>query len=193
MSILGKLLGFRGRLRRRDFWLLGIAVLVLAVVVQWAIQQFLGAPPLPLNTGTLAERSAAYNAAQQASSTRFFVSIAAHILFLWPSLAISIKRAHDIDNRAFVVIAFYLLLALLPIVAFVTAIAGWMSLHGGAPETNPILPFLMGSGAVAIVLGVIVALWALYLLVTLGFYDGTRGPNRFGPSPKHPNAETAFA
>lgn len=26
---------------------------------------------------------------------------------------------------------------------------------------------------------------ALYFLVALGFLDGTRGSNRFGPSPKH--------
>jgi uncharacterized membrane protein YhaH (DUF805 family) len=59
------------------------------------------------------------------------------LIFLWPGLALGVKRCHDRDKTGW-----FLLIGLIPIIG------------------------------------------AIWLLVELGFLDGTQGPNKYGPSPK---------
>lgn len=97
-----------------------------------------------------------------------------------PSLAVSVRRLHDLDRNGWWVLA--PLLIILPTIA----IAGVMG-AGGA------IAGLLGSGAVAgagaggamIVLGVGLLAGGIFCIVMLIWYcsRGTAGDNRYGPDP----------
>ena len=89
------------------------------------------------------------------------------LLFFWPLLALSIRRAHDRDSAGWFVIA--LNLSTLPVsLAFNWAPASvWVSFEW-----------------VWVIFSLVWAGGGLFLLISLGFLDGTEGPNRYGPSPK---------
>jgi uncharacterized membrane protein YhaH (DUF805 family) len=90
------------------------------------------------------------------------------LLMLWPSLAINIKRGHD-RNRPAALIAGLI-------------VAGQVITFMPAIDTT-----------IDTILKIFQFVISLYLFIELGFVDGTKGPNRFGPSPKQPDAAEAFA
>jgi uncharacterized membrane protein YhaH (DUF805 family) len=79
------------------------------------------------------------------------------------AFALSIKRAHDRDRPDWYVIGFYVLLLLFQIIALVS---------------DPV-----SAGMLVGVLGIPVGLWAIVMLIDLGFLRGTQGANRYGPDP----------
>ncbi len=89
------------------------------------------------------------------------------LLSIWPSLAGAIKRLHDRDRSGWWIGGFYLLSAIVVVVGVLAA----MSMQHGGPMM----------GAPVIVGGLVLAAYALWLLVETGFLRGTPGPNRFGP------------
>jgi uncharacterized membrane protein YhaH (DUF805 family) len=119
MDIMHLLFSFQGRIRRLHFWLAGITVGVVYMVIYmllFSMSGFAQGTPNPLILGLMA---------------------LLYIPVIWIGLALDVKRCHDRDK------------------------SGWFVLIGLIP--------LIG---------------AIWLLVELGFLDGTQGPNRFGPSPK---------
>lgn len=84
---------------------------------------------------------------------------------LWPTLAILSKRGHDRNRPVLFTISLWIVsnLLLLPLT----------------------LGLVLGEAPV-LVFGPL-AIW-LYFFIDYGLLDGTRGPNRFGPSPKGPLA-----
>lgn len=163
MSLTQKLFSFDGRLRRRDWWLLGIALGVVSVLVQWAIGTAMGVNVF----------NPAANTVEGASRTAGIVGLAVGLAFLWPSAALSIKRGHDRNRPAWIIILFYVL---------VFAMQGSGLLFAPAAGATPaeLSPGLMITG----LLGLLVAVFGIYILIDYGFLDGTAGPNKYGPSPK---------
>jgi uncharacterized membrane protein YhaH (DUF805 family) len=140
-TIMQMLFSFEGRMRRRDFWLCALGLAVLQWVV-WSIAAAMFFPAVAVNVSP---------SGNVAVWTSWMGAIAGPMLlinciFLWPRLAIGVKRCHDRNKTGF-----WLLLALIPIL-------GW-----------------------------------IWLLVDLGFLDGTPGPNKYGPSPKGLGGEAAPA
>jgi uncharacterized membrane protein YhaH (DUF805 family) len=140
---LPSLLSFDGRLRRSHYWVtsfaLGIAKAVLTVIV------------------------AAVSGQIETKDGGFAASII-ELLFLWPTLALLVKRGHD-RNR--------------PI---------WFSLGLTALAILMAVGVAVADGFHEQVLMIACAVVAIgcfgFLVVDYGFIDGTRGPNRYGPSPK---------
>lgn len=155
MSLTQKLFSFDGRIRRRDWWLLGIALGVVSFIVQFAIASAMGVSLM----------------AQPPSQTANIISLAIGLVFLWPSLALGIKRGHDRNRPAIIMIVFYALVVLMQVLTLV---------NGPQTGTPEMTPLLMAVGAV----GLIVVIYAIYILIDYGFLDGTPGPNRYGESPK---------
>jgi len=94
------------------------------------------------------------------------------LLFLWPSAAILIKRGHD-RNRS----AMYSggLLA-------VTYALTWSAIA------------LKSQYAVLGVIGLLLIAIGVYMFIDYGLIDGTKGPNRYGASPKgHPGSGADIA
>lgn len=86
------------------------------------------------------------------------------LVFLWPSAAIAIKRGHD-RNRS----ALYSGVVLAVLYGAGVALGLLMDVR----ET--------GGGTVCVLL---LAVGGFYMLIDYGLVDGTKGPNRYGPSPK---------
>ncbi len=162
MSLKDKLFSFDGRLRRLDWWLLTIAVsavyVLIVTVLYMALPDSVGFLPGPKFGDPLNE---------------LLTGIALHAPLLFIHCALAAKRAHDRDRSARLVI----LLVLATTVASYLPDDGFASL-GRLADQGAIWAWpLLLAGALNIAA-------SLYLLITLGFQDGTPGPNRFGPSPK---------
>ncbi|GAA4671352.1 DUF805 domain-containing protein [Phytohabitans rumicis] len=117
-SVLSKYVEFGGRARRAEYWWFVLFSVLLGIVTSI----------LDVALGTDFEGSF--------MSSGLF-SLIANLALLLPSLAVAVRRLHDIDR------------------------SGWWILIGLIP-----------------LVGVIV-------LLVFSLQDGTPGPNRFGPSPKH--------
>jgi uncharacterized membrane protein YhaH (DUF805 family) len=81
----------------------------------------------------------------------------------YAAFAISTKRAHDRDRPEWYVLGFYVLLLVFQL----------LTLSG-----DPMAP-----SSIATMLSVPVMIWAVVMLIDLGFLRGTNGPNRYGPDP----------
>jgi uncharacterized membrane protein YhaH (DUF805 family) len=137
------LFSFKGRLRRSHYWLTGFGLGIVKAVVTVVMAAFSG---------------------QIETKDGGWVGVVVELLFLWPTLALLVKRGHDRDRPA------WFSLGLL-----VIAIAATMGVAVGEG---------MHAQMLMIVCAVIIFGSFGFLLVDYGFIDGTQGPNRFGPSPK---------
>lgn len=171
MPLKDLLFGFKGRIRRRDWWLWGVGVGLAWSVVSSALggalfgmsltTSLLGGPDLP--------RSWAFTA----------ISLAAFLPLLWVQAALSAKRAHDRNNDALIAVS---LTVLAGIITFVPEVVDLITRFSLTDRQFDTLYRATTLGTLAI---------NLYLLVVLGILDGTPGPNRFGRSPKGIGGEPA--
>ncbi|WP_426032495.1 DUF805 domain-containing protein [Caulobacter sp. DWP3-1-3b2] len=136
LPLIEGLFSLDGRMRRSEYWLVSIGLTVVKV-------------PLTLLGHFLGPDGAA------------IVRVLLELLFLWPALALMVKRGHDRNRPAIFVIG-------LQAVLFVVAIVFYAVPDGGLKY------------AATAVLAVI----ALYAFIEFGCLDGTQGPNRYGRSPK---------
>lgn len=174
MSLKDKLFSFDGRLRRQDWWLAVIGLGVIQTVAVTLLTEALLGPEAYTFRDAFAGEPPILDPRQTA------ISVAMALVFIWPSLALATKRAHDRDRSARLTIG---LLVASWVVSLAPGSAYDVMISGRWGETPVDMAFA--------VLGVGVSLIKLWLIVTLGFLDGTPGPNRFGPSPKGIGSETA--
>jgi uncharacterized membrane protein YhaH (DUF805 family) len=157
---------FSGRSQRKEFWLFGLFLVLCYVLVAIVGGMFsarglaaVGGQPTPATIVT--------------AMGPLFIVIGLFVLAMFvPTLAVSVRRLHDIDRTGWWAGASFLL-------ALVRSVLNMIILsNGGAGRT--------GSTGLAI-LSMVLGLAGLVLgIVLLVFYclDGTKGPNRFGPDPK---------
>jgi uncharacterized membrane protein YhaH (DUF805 family) len=106
------------------------------------------------------------------------------LAILLPTIAVSVRRLHDIDRTGWWLAAFFLPLVVLVIWAAV-AIAAY--LPGTPPEPS-------GSELVGMIVAVIAFVILGIVLLVFTLTQGTEGPNRFGDDPYGPgNLEQVFA
>jgi uncharacterized membrane protein YhaH (DUF805 family) len=98
------------------------------------------------------------------ASTYMPLSLGLTVLFLWPSAAIAIKRGHDRNRPAWWTL---------------TLIAAGLGLGQTSAAFNA-----AGDVMTAGVLGLLIIPVGLYMFIDYGLIDGTKGPNRYGASPK---------
>lgn len=145
---------FSGRSRRKEFWLFTLFVILVSIVLGM-IEVAMGlveetADPMDM-TGSYGPLSAIFSLA-----------------VLIPSIAVSVRRLHDINR------------------------AGWWILLPGLPY---ILMFVfMATGNLAM-MGIFAIVALVLAIVLLVFYllPGTNGPNAYGPDPKAPDHGEVFA
>lgn len=131
-------LDFEGRIPRRPFWVAAVVLNVLAFAGDRLAMDFGGHP----------------------------AAAVVGLVFLYPSLALAIKRAHDRGRSDL-----YLLFLFLP--AFLVSllqVLGYMNAQG------PMGPLLS-------ILGLWVLVALIVLVVDLGAMPGDPGANRYGPDP----------
>lgn len=111
-----------------------------------------------------------------------FLGILISLALIWPNLAITVKRLHDIGRTGW--------LAAIPFVVGVVGIIGIFATIGTAYMTNyaaienedPAAIFGLLGPSIGIVL--LIGLIQLGFLIWIGVTDSQRGDNRFGPNPK---------
>jgi uncharacterized membrane protein YhaH (DUF805 family) len=149
MPLIDLLFSFQGRVSRRPYWLAALGVLAAAVAFQMmlvlTLLAFIGPD------------------AYQSRLTKFIALIGA-LPFYWPTLALFMKRLHDIDQGW----GMFLPLVWLTVVQVGLDIAGY--------RQGSLIPLAMGIGA----------------CVIIGWIPGTRGPNTYGPDPQ-PIAQSSDA
>lgn len=163
MTLQEKLFGFRGRVRRQDWWWLNILVGIAQIVTMFALASV-------MSIANLASSATPLPPFDALASLPLYVRIPIQLAFLWPTLALSAQRFHDRGWSAWPIFAYY---AVLYGVDYLEAATGWII---GFDPAEPSILFIVWA-----------VLWiglAIGLFVVLGFLDGTQGPNKYGPSPK---------
>lgn len=169
MTLYDKLFSFKGRLRRSDWWILGIAIGLLGVLLEFAADRLLFPGQTNLDEAVLGDPVPVVLA-----------SLALIALTFWPTAALYAKRAHDLNWPAWPIIASLFAVVALPYLPYDLAPA-----FSEGPVTG--LDVLVTTLTCLLMLG-----WIVMVFV-LAFIDGSPGPNRFGPSPKGlPGGAPAF-
>ena len=108
----------------------------------------------------------------------FFISIA----LIWPNLAISVKRLHDMGKSGWLVA--------IPWVVTIVGMFAAFGMIGFAAFSNAAALEREDPAAIFALIGPAFGLFCLIALIGLGFLlwiglsDGQRGDNRYGPNPK---------
>lgn len=162
MSTIETLFSFKGRMRRQDWWVWSLSLIVTKIAVAFSIN-------CAIDPGGLlaASRMTSYVIGAESYLPKA-VRAGLDILFLWPVLALGMKRLHDLGRSGWPVLAvnaFGLLFPRIP-----APYVDWLDDAAPGFITLPIFALIIGA-----------ILWVLF---DLAFRDGTPGPNRFGPSPK---------
>jgi uncharacterized membrane protein YhaH (DUF805 family) len=104
------------------------------------------------------------------------------LLLIWPNLAITVKRLHDMGHTGW--------LAAIPYAVGIVGTIVAISMMGVSAITNASALENEDPAAIMALMGPALGLFALMFLVGLGFLlwigltDSQRGDNRFGPNPK---------
>lgn len=167
MPLKDLLFRFHGRIRRRDWWIWSIAA-----SLAWAVAS--------VALSALVFGWAQFSSMPTAGGWTFTAfGVATFLPILWIQTALAAKRAHDRNHGALIAVGLTLLAG---IVSFAPEVVDLVT-HSSLADNQ----FNTLSTAVNLATGAL----NLYLLVTLGFLDGTQGPNRFGRSPKGIGGEPA--
>jgi uncharacterized membrane protein YhaH (DUF805 family) len=166
MSLRDRLFSFEGRVRRRDWWLWT----VFMMLVSWSASQIVA--PLAFGADGRVQVDPADPFSIVYPMPLLALMLGVGLLLFVPNVAMAVKRRHDRDKSGRFIIAVLVLCAAL----------SW----GG------IIGMSLGFGGPLFWIAIAVnAPIGIYLYVVLGFLDGTPGPNRYGPSPKGLGGTTA--
>jgi uncharacterized membrane protein YhaH (DUF805 family) len=168
-----------GRISRKSWWLGTVALIVVNIVISLLILPLVGVSLMPDMTALVANPASADAAAVSATIAdgmrrSAWVSLVMFAIFAFPIYALGVKRRHDKDNAGMDVIVY---LAITAVLLLIQALGiGWES----TTVSNVTIP----TPAMWLnILSLAVGIFAIYLLVVLGFLKGTAGPNQFGPDP----------
>ncbi|ODP39409.1 DUF805 domain-containing protein [Sphingomonas turrisvirgatae] len=159
---------FKGRSRRKEYWMYTLFLVIVSIVLS-LIDAALGLGGSATSDSVATDTTIGGSAALTGGLLANVFSIATFI----PSLAVAVRRLHDLNRSGWFILlplGPMLLGGILLAVGAVGALDGSGSGAGGAAMAGLVL---MGIGAIC----------ALVLLVWM-FMEGTRGPNRFGDDPK---------
>jgi uncharacterized membrane protein YhaH (DUF805 family) len=189
-----KYVQFEGRSRRSEFW--------LWVLFRFLLNRFIGAlafafiGPSMMQFGMhpadyAGNPDAFLHAYMQSMSPWFhlmpFISLVGLALWL-PTLAVEVRRLHDINRTGWWVILPYVITGIGVIVFFIASGSTLFAALAAHPKGD-----MSGADGLKLVFGVVGSALLFILLpcliawiIMLVFYvtEGTKGPNRFGPDPK---------
>ena len=175
-NLVSNYMGLDGRLNRQRWWIAAIVLAVVIIVISIVILPLIGLGMMPAMPTIDANTTAAdiANVVSAARAKAGWVSLVLFLVFLYPSATIAIKRRHDRNNNGLDVWIYF---ALLVVTQLISALGIGMTTMDIGGTSIPV------PGPIVTGLGFIVGIYALYLLVVLGFLKGTAGPNNYGPDP----------
>ncbi|MBI1682447.1 DUF805 domain-containing protein [Caulobacter hibisci] len=148
------LFGLEGRMRRSEFWLMSIGMGVFKFLLTLVISSVIG--------GDMAD--------SRTVAVRFVVDV----LFFWPVMAFAVRRGHDRNRATLYSIVLTVIMAIFGYAMIL--LMGPISAAGQNPDPGALLAFAS--------VWLVYVILAIYWFVDYGCLDGTKGRNRFGPSPK---------
>jgi len=151
MGFLRAFVGFEGRIGRQTYLLCSLLLIALTIAVLVAL---------------IATYGVDYGKTPEETRVWTLWSLAIELVFLYPTLAITIKRLHDLDLSGWWSVVFWLPSAL----NYASTLTG---LSGTAES-----PAMLGTILELLDTGLVVIMW-----VALCIIPGSRAANRFGPSP----------
>ena len=176
MTLARRLFSFKGRIRRRDWWAFSIGLYAAELVVVKIIELVIDGPSIDL----LEYNVFSWLFGEPANPRMMAISAIIMIALMWPNLALTAKRAHDLNTKGY-----WLIGAMLVPYTIYFLPSGLMERAGRALDDSDLI------GGLPLILQVTLALGVLAAILVLGFLDGTRGPNRFGRSPKSNGGDAA--
>jgi uncharacterized membrane protein YhaH (DUF805 family) len=153
---------FNGRSRRQEFWMWVLFVVIVSTILR-TVEGMLGLSP----AGMGPPQNYAVGAGGNGPLSGLF-----GLVVLIPGLAVTARRLHDIDRSGW-----WMLVPLAILIIGILLVVS--SMMGGAGVWTLGWMFLVFGGY----------LLATIVLVVFLCFDGTRGPNRFGPDPKNPESD----
>ncbi|HZY68053.1 MAG TPA: DUF805 domain-containing protein [Devosia sp.] len=156
-KLIGNLTGMTGRISRQEWWIGVVVLVVIAVVLNFILGMIMGGA-MP-SVEQLADPAYVSAYLQRMAWQSFIIGL----LVAYPYIALSVKRRHDRDNNGLDAIGLIVLSLL------------WSLVQA--------LGLIQSTSGVATVIGFVFGIYAVYLLVQLGFLKGTTGSNSYGPDP----------
>jgi len=161
---------FSGRSRRKEYWLFFLGVLLLYLALFALMLVLLGGAVLSAiqGNGSSGSMGAVFGQSIMGIGVIFLIVLLWWALLI-PSLAVGVRRLHDIDR------------------------SGWWLMLGYGPwiAGEVLAPAVQSETLVDILtLGSMIGFIVLLVFAVL---PGTRGPNRFGPDPKGEDLGQVFA
>lgn len=167
-----------GRIGRQRWWIGVLILVVVNILISLVILPLVGVSMMPNMAAVMSPDGVDAAAVSQAIANGItrsaWASLVLFVIFAYPGYALSVKRRHDKDNNGMDVLIY---MGLTFVVLLLQALGiGWetMTVNGITFPT----PSMWLNG-----LNLIVGIYAIYLLVMLGFLKGTTGENSFGPDP----------
>ncbi|MHA6643976.1 DUF805 domain-containing protein [Mesorhizobium sp. A623] len=154
---------FDGRINRKPFWIACLIMVVAAVILSIVIVM-----PLSAVSSTLGA----------------VASLILSLAFLYPAVAVGVKRLHD-QGKPGLRMAVFMAPGLITQIGDLLGITGSEQMLAGQ---SIYLPNTLGWALNIVTL--VIGIWAL---VTLGFRKGMSGPNAYGPDPLMGEAPQATA
>jgi uncharacterized membrane protein YhaH (DUF805 family) len=178
-NIVGLFTSTTGRISRKSWWLGTVILIVVNIVISLLILPLIGVSMMPNMAALVADPANVDAAAVSASIAdgmrrSGWASLVLFVIFAFPIYALSLKRRHDKDNNGMDAIIY---LALVAILLLIQALGiGWETVTVGTVSLPTPSMWLN-------ILSIAVGIYAIYMLVVLGFLKGTAGPNQYGPDP----------
>lgn len=165
-----------GRISRKTWWLAAIGIAVVNIIISLLIFPMvgLGGPNAEAIMAAADDPSAVSGLITGSLQAAGWASLILFLLFAYPIYCISIKRRHDKNSKGTDVIGYLAVTALLLLVQALGLGYSVVDMGGTAVP----VPSMIYSA-----LGLISLVYAIYMLVVLGFLKGTDGPNQYGPDP----------
>jgi uncharacterized membrane protein YhaH (DUF805 family) len=135
---------FDGRINRKPYWLAAILLAVVGIVLGFIIGIVAGTAGGPIA----------------------FVTLLIQLVFLYPSVALMVKRLHDRNHPSW-----WAAFIMVPVILH--SITNIMGVTGNPLDLNALDYLLM-------LITFVVSIW---FFVELGCLRGTVGPNNYGPDP----------
>ena len=177
-NIMGLYTSLDGRIGRKTWWLASIAMAVVILIVEFVILPLVGLNAMVNPAAAIAaggDATAVSATLVDSMHKASWVGLIIYIVFGWPIVALGVKRRHDKDNGGMDFIVFY-------VVALLINLAGALGLGytmtdfgNGVTFPTPSLPLT--------IIDILYGIFAIYMLVVLGFLKGTTGSNQYGPDP----------
>jgi uncharacterized membrane protein YhaH (DUF805 family) len=152
---------FSGRSRRKEYWMFVLFTIIVSAVAS-IIDYALGFGRLE-TTRSAAGMTAAFR-------NNGPVSAILGLALLLPSIAVSVRRLHDIDRTGWWVLAPLGLL----VIGFIVIATAAIAPNSGFAIAGAVLGMILMVGV--LIVGIVLLVFACL--------DGTPGTNRFGPDPK---------